>query len=83
MTLEPNTKFDRYKLIRNLGKGGFSEVWLAEDTLADVQCAIKIFLPSVQMDEEGLDVFRDEYKIIHNLNHTNLLNYNHLGVYEN
>jgi len=81
MKLEANTPFDRYKLLRKLGEGGYSEVWLVEDTLADVKCAIKIFLPSEQMNEQGLDVFKDEYKIIHNLNHPNLLKYNHLGVY--
>ena len=81
MKLEPNTTFDRYTLLRKLGEGGYSEVWLVEDTLADVKCAIKIFLPSEQMNEQGLDVFKDEYKIIHNLNHPNLLKYNHLGVY--
>ena len=81
MKLEPNTTFDRYTLLRKLGEGGYSEVWLVEDTLADVKCAIKIFLPSEQMNEQGLDVFKDEYKIIHNLNHPNLLKYNHLGIY--
>ena len=82
MKLEPNTTFDRYTLLRKLGEGGYSEVWLVEDTLADVKCAIKIFLPSEQMNEQGLDVFKDEYKIIHNLNHPNLLKYNHLGVFK-
>ena len=54
MTLEKNNLFDnRYKLLRKLGEGGYSEVWYVEDTFAKIKLALKIFLPSAQLDEIG------------------------------
>lgn len=81
MTLKENTLFDnRYKLLRRLGEGGYSEVWYVEDTFAKIELALKIFLPSAQLDERGIELFRNEFTVIYNLNHSNLLKCTYLGV---
>ena len=45
---------DRYELLKQLGRGGFSEVWLALDKLTDVKVAIKIYAPGMGLDDAGI-----------------------------
>ena len=84
MNLQSNIIFDNhYTLIRQLGRGGFSEVWLAHDSYMDLDVAIKIYAPGQGMDSNSIDIFRHEIKDIFHLNHPNLLTPKHLGVFEN
>ncbi|GAP71192.1 serine/threonine protein kinase [Candidatus Symbiothrix dinenymphae] len=79
-----NTVFDnRYRLIRLLGRGGFSEVWLVEDTKINAQAALKIYAPGTGLDTDGTALFRQEFALVFNLNHANLLCPTHYDVYEN
>ena len=71
---------DRYRLIKRIGRGGFAEVWLAEDTLADLQVAIKIY---DGMDEDGLKIFVKEINKVYHLNHTNLLKPQYVAAWNN
>lgn len=68
---------NRYRLERFIGSGTFGEVWVAVDTATDIEVAIKIY---VSMDETGLQEFKKEFQISFELNHTNLLHANYLGV---
>ena len=79
-----NTYFaGRYKLLSRLGAGGFSVVWLAEDTMAgDTKVALKIYAPDKGLDKDGIDNFRKEYAITLNLNHSSLLSAKHFDVSE-
>ena len=70
----------RYKLLKKLGEGGFSEVWKVEDTSAQLTLVLKVFLPSAQLDESGIELFRNEFALVYNLNHPNLLKYTYFGV---
>jgi len=85
MQLKENTLFgehDRYRLIQLLGHGGYSEVWLAEDTQTDVKVALKIFAPGKGLDDKGVELFKNEFKLVFNLNHPNLLRPTYFDVYE-
>ena len=64
---------DRYELLKQLGRGGFSEVWLAQDKLTDVKVAIKIYAPGMGLDDAGISLFTQEFSLVFDMNHTNLL----------
>lgn len=82
MQLKEGNIFDnRYRLIKLLGRGGFSEVWLVEDTEADnLKMALKIYAPGTGLDEDGVQLFRREFALVCNLNHSNLLRPFHFAV---
>ena len=72
--MEQNKLFhERYFLSKLLGRGNFSEVWLARDTLTDIEVALKIYAPATGLDDAGLNVFAREFSLVVNANHKNLL----------
>lgn len=80
MKLQQDILFaDRYRLIKRIGQGGFAEVWLADDTLTDIQVAVKIY---GGMDDEGLKIFVKEINKVYHLNHTNLLKPQHVAAWQ-
>lgn len=84
MWLQENTLFaDRYQLVRLLGRGGFSEVWLAEDRLTGLKVAIKVYAPGTGLDSDGMSVFSKELSLVYNLHHTNLLKPQHFDQCNN
>ena len=68
---------NRYQLERYIGSGSFGEVWVATDKATDLEVATKIY---VAMDEKGLQDFKKEFQLSFELNHSNLLHANYLGV---
>lgn len=64
---------DRYELKRQLGRGGFSEVWLALDTKVNHDVAVKVYAPGTGLDDEAVTLFMQEFSLVYDLNHTNLL----------
>lgn len=72
--MENNNLFNgRYFFERMLGRGNFSEVWLAKDVQTDIEVALKIYAPATGLDSNGLQILSREFAIVVNANHSNLL----------
>ncbi len=72
---EMNTVFaDRYLLKELLGRGGSSEVWIAEDIISgNTPEVVKIFAPETGLSEASLKLFRKDFEQIGYLSHPGLL----------
>jgi serine/threonine-protein kinase len=51
---------NRFRLERQLGKGGMGSVWLAEHLTLRSHVAVKLMDPSIADSQEGADRFRRE-----------------------
>jgi eukaryotic-like serine/threonine-protein kinase len=66
-------RLDRFELIREIGRGGYGIVYLAEDTQLGRQVAIKIARPEVVLDEIGIDRFNKESRAAATLEHPGIV----------
>ena len=64
---------NRYKLVKSLGQGGLSSVWLAEDIKLEILVALKFLNESLINDINHIKNFSNEWKIAHNLIHPNII----------
>lgn len=60
-----------YRLVRLLGQGGFSDVYLGEHVHLNTSAAIKIL--RTQLAEDGMDNFRTEARTLAHLKHPNIV----------
>jgi serine/threonine protein kinase len=65
--------FERYELIRQLGRGGMGVVWLARDTKLDLEMALKFLPEALVHDEVALDDLRRETRRCLKLTHDNII----------
>jgi serine/threonine-protein kinase len=74
---------DDYELLKLLGSGGMSSVYLAKRTQTDIQklVALKILSPYAT-DEKYLELFNREQKSLAQLNHNNIVSFHHGGQTE-
>lgn len=65
----------RYRLEKLLGRGAYSEVWLATDIekKPNTKVALKIFAPSTGLDDNGLDMFAREFDIVKDVDNPYIL----------
>ena len=71
--------YNRYRLLRKLGRGSFGEVWAAHDEVTDVEVVVKIY---AALDNSGIEDFRSVYRNLSTLIHTNILRPDYYDVYE-
>jgi hypothetical protein len=69
VVLKPGMRLGRYALLRFLGRGGFGEVWEAEDTGAGRSLALKILTQFRSSSPDVLLRFRREGQLAASLNH--------------
>ncbi|HKB65806.1 MAG TPA: protein kinase [Pyrinomonadaceae bacterium] len=72
MPLEAGTKFGRYEILSQLGKGGMGEVYLAKDLKLDRNVALKILPAELASSRERMLRFVQEAKAAAALNHPNV-----------
>ena len=71
---------DRYHVIREIGRGGMANVYLAEDTYLDNrQVAIKILRPNFENDSLAIARFQREAYAMAELNHPNIVGISDVG----
>ena len=77
--LAPGTSLGRYKLVRELGRGGMALVWLAQDTELRRAVALKILRPGLALEQAHIDRFRREALAIARLKHPGIVQIHDVG----
>jgi len=68
----PLGRIDQYELVRELGGGGFGVVYLARDTVAGVDVAVKGLPPLVKNNAEEMERIRENFALVSKLHHPNI-----------
>lgn len=73
--LEDGAFFDKFRIIKLLGKGGMAEVYLAEHLLLKQTCALKLMQKTLDQENDPVFIkrFIREAKLTHSLNHPNIV----------
>ena len=81
MTDHVGQRLGNYRLIRQLGQGGFAEVYLGEHVFLGTYAAIKLL--QVRLDDEEIESFQREARTLAGLTHPNILRILDFGVENN
>ena len=82
MRLEPGTRFDRYQILSQIGRGGMGEVYLAQDSRLGRKVALKLLPAQYTQDAERLRRFEQEALTASALNHPNIVTIYEVGEAE-
>ncbi|MBA2502419.1 MAG: serine/threonine protein kinase, partial [Pyrinomonadaceae bacterium] len=80
MSIPPGTHLGRYEIRSQIGAGGMSEVYLAEDVRLNRRVALKILPETLAADEERMRRFVQEAQSASALNHPNILTIHEIGT---
>ena len=69
MVIQPGMMIRDYRIVSLLGEGGMGEVWLAEDVNVNRNLALKILYPQLLKDNSLAERFRQEARLMANLQH--------------
>ncbi len=82
--IEENDIIDeRYRIIRELGEGGFAYVYQAEDLITGKEIALKIIKENALKSKDNLTRFEREARASAALNHPNIVRVINIGYHEN
>jgi serine/threonine protein kinase len=73
MTDQFPEEFGKYKIIEEVGRGGFAAVYKAVDTTLDRTVALKVLAPHLLWDPAFVQRFQREARLAANLKHPNVV----------
>jgi len=79
MTDSVPEKLGKYKIIEEVGRGGFAAVYKAVDTTLDRTVALKVLAPHLLWDPPFVRRFQQEAKVAANLDHSNIVTIYEVG----
>ncbi len=72
-----------YRLLRQLGKGGFAEVYLGEHLYLQRFVAVKVLLLSLAGDDQESKNFLKEAQVMESLKHPHIVSCHDFGIQQN
>ncbi len=81
--IKPDTRLGKLRIIRQIGKGGMADVYLAEDTVLGRNVAIKVLPPEMARDKDWLARFNREVRATANLFHPHIVTVYDVGEEDN
>ncbi|MCX6556054.1 MAG: protein kinase [Candidatus Aminicenantes bacterium] len=72
---------EKYQILRFIGKGGFSTVFLLKDKVLERPCALKILARDLTMDMEMVERFKREARLYASLDHPNIVSVYDFGFH--
>jgi serine/threonine-protein kinase len=73
MALQTGQLFGNYRIVRQLGEGGFGEVYLAENPLIERRAAVKVLHTALAQDGELVRRFLNEARAASAIRHRNII----------
>lgn len=71
--MSENNLIGKYRLVKEIGKGGFGTVYLVHDVVLDVERALKVLHPALLADEVFIARFKQEAQFSARLDHPNVV----------